>query len=61
MSYISDHYRNLANEARRTAEATLLPRVRMRHLQSAFAFDEMVSRIERTEANKARNDGVGKG
>ena len=58
MSYLSDHYRNLAQDARRAADATSLPQVRARHLQSALALDEMTGRIERTEAAKARNDGA---
>ena len=61
MSDLSVHYRKLAQGAREAAVASLLPRVRECHLQSALALDEIVSRIERTEANKARNNDARQG
>lgn len=56
MSLPSEHFRQLALEAREHAAASSLPQVTKRYLRSAEHFDEIVARLERVAQAKLRNE-----
>ena len=56
MNSPTEHYRELAAEARRQAAASSLPQVRLRYLRSAEHFDELVAGLESVARAKSRNE-----
>lgn len=56
MSWPSEHYRQLALEAREQAAASTLPQVKLQYLRSAEHFDEIVAKLESVAQAKIRNE-----
>lgn len=56
MSYLSDHYRQMAAKARSDADATVLPNVKQLHSRSADRLDQLVQGIEKVAEAKSRNE-----
>ena len=56
MSSLSEHYRQLALEAREQAAASTLPQVKLQYLRSAEHFDEIVAKLESVAQAKIRNE-----
>jgi hypothetical protein len=56
MNSPTEHYRQLAAEAREQAAASTLPQVKLRYLRSADHFDELVAKLENVAKAKSRND-----
>ena len=56
MNSPTEHYRQLADEAREQAAASTLPQVKLRYLRSAEHFDGLVVTLESVAQAKIRND-----
>ena len=56
MSVQSEHYLQLALEARENAAASSLAQVKLQYLRSAEHFDELVARLDRVAQAKIRNE-----
>ena len=56
MNSPTEHYRQLALEAREKAAASSLPQVKLRYLRSADHFDELVATLDRVAQAKVRNE-----
>jgi hypothetical protein len=56
MSWPSEHYRQLALDAREHAATSTLPQVKIQYLRSAEHFDEIVAKLESVAEAKIRNE-----
>lgn len=56
MSYLSDHYRQMAAKARLDAETAALPNVKQLHSRSADRLDQIIQGMENVAEAKIRNE-----
>ena len=51
-----EQFRQLALDARASAEASNLPQVKAKHLRSAEHFEDLIAKLESVARAKARNE-----